>query len=155
MVPETLIPCRGFAEAKTDLSEVMTDVVHRHHPLLVGRHRGKEQMLLMGLDEVGAMLELFRFDPQVSISDEEFVVRLPELNLIAGGPSFEGALEELVALAEQYSEDFFSRIDFYMQTDRRHQFPWLLRFAITPPGRRADLFSEPPRRLQEPALQPA
>jgi hypothetical protein len=38
---------------------------------------------------------------RVSVSDGEFVVRSPQLNLIAGGPSHEDALAELVELAER------------------------------------------------------
>jgi hypothetical protein len=38
---------------------------------------------------------------RVSISDGEFVMRLPGRNLIAGGSSYEAALDELVELAEQ------------------------------------------------------
>jgi hypothetical protein len=38
---------------------------------------------------------------RVSISNGEFVMRLPGPNLIAGGPSYETALDELVELAEQ------------------------------------------------------
>jgi Antitoxin of toxin-antitoxin, RelE / RelB, TA system len=140
----TAIPCSPFAEAKTHLSEVMTDVVHHHHPQVIGRHGGREQMLLMGLDDLGAMLETFRFDPRVSVSDGEFVVRLPELNLVSGGVTYEEAIEELVELIEDYSEQFFPRLDFYMQTDRRRHLPWLLRFALTPEDSRAELFAQHP-----------
>ena len=145
MPRETLIPSSAFAEAKSKLSRVMDDVVHGHHPQLVDRHRGRDQMLLMGVAEAAAMLEQFRFDPRVRFSDDEVVVRVPELNLIAGGATYDEALEELLGLVEEYSADFISRFDFYMQTDRRDHLPWLLRFAITPPEDRAGLFSEAPR----------
>lgn len=145
----TAIRCSPFAEAKTHLSEVMTDVVHRHHPQVIGRHGGREQMLLMGLDDLGAMLESFRFDPRVSVSDGEFVVRLPELNLVAGGATYEEAIQELVGLVEDYSEEFLPRLDFYTQTDRRRHLPWILRFALTPENSRAALFAEPPRDAGE------
>jgi len=102
-------------------------------------------MLLMGVSEAAALLEQFRFEPRVRVSADEVVVRLPELNLVAGGATYEDALEELVELVEEYSADFISRFDFYMQTDRRDHLPWLMRFAITPPEDRAELFSEPPR----------
>jgi hypothetical protein len=146
------LPSRRFAAAKTGLSEVMTDVVHRHHPQVVDRHGGKEQMLLMGRDDVIALLETFRFDPRVSVSDGEFVVRLPELNLIAGGSTYAEAIDELAELVDAYCEEFFPRFDFYMQTDRRRHLPWLLKFALTPPERRAELFAEPPGTVPVAAL---
>jgi hypothetical protein len=149
------LPSRPFAEAKTRLSEVMTDVVHGHHPQVIGRHGGREQMLLVGLDDIAAVLESFRFDPRVSISDGEFVVRLPELDLVAGGARYEDAVEELVELVEDYSETFLPRLDFFMQTDRRLHLPWLLRFALTPEGDRAELFAQPPRDSEKPATASA
>jgi hypothetical protein len=142
---ETLIPSSAFAEAKSHLSKVMDDVVHGHHPQLVDRHSGRDRMLLMGVTEAAAMLEQFRFEPRVRVSEDEVVVRLPELNLIAGGATYDEALEGLLDLVEEYSADFISRFDFYMQTNRRDHLPWLLRFAITPPEHRAELFFEPPR----------
>lgn len=154
-MPTTLLPHKRFAEAKSQLSEVMTDVVHRHQPQVVDRHSGKELMLLMALDDLAAMLESFRFDPRVSVSDGEFVVRLPELNLISGGASYEEAIAELVELVEQYGEDFLDRLDFYMQTDRRRHLPWLLRFALTAPERRTELFAEVPAEANQPAARTA
>jgi predicted RNase H-like HicB family nuclease len=144
-----LLPHTRFAEAKSRLSEVMTDVVHRHQPQVIDRHNGKELMLLMGLADLSALLESFRFDPRVTVSDGEFVVRLPELNLIAAGESYEEAIAELVELVEQYGEDFLARLDFYAQTDRRQHLPWLLRFALTPPEQRAGLFADVPEHVRE------
>jgi excisionase family DNA binding protein len=137
--------CIALSFAKSHLSATMTDVVHHHHPHWVGRHGGREQMLLMGRDDVDALLELFRFDPHVRVSDGEFVVRLPELNLIAGGATYDEAIQELIELVDEYSEEYLTRLDFYRQTDRRHHLPWLLRFVATPEEERAKLFAEPPR----------
>ena len=156
MVPTALLPSKPFAEAKSQLSGVMNEVVRGHHPQVVDRHSGKEAMLLMGLDELQALLEPFEFHAHVSVSDGEFVVRLAELNLIAGGSSYEEALDELANLVEAYAEEFLERTDFYMQTDRREHLPWLLRFALTPAEERADLLARvPPSRLKEGAAQPA
>ena len=149
MAPETLLPSSPFADVKARLSEVMNDVVHHHHPHLVGRHGGREQMLLLGLPEIDAVLEPFCLAPQVSVSDGEFVIRLGELNLIAGGATYDEALEELIELVGEYSEDFFERLGFYMQTDRRQHLPYLLRFALTPPERRTDLLCAAPRGSED------
>ncbi len=131
----------AFSEAKASLSELMTDVVHGHRPKVVARHRGKEQMLLVGRDELLTMLEGFEFQPQVTVSAGEFTVRLPELGLIAGGASFDEAVDELVELAEAYAEDYLARVEFFKQTDRRSQLPWVARVAFTAPGERRGLFT--------------
>lgn len=144
MLTSAVIETFGFSEAKARLSELMTTVVHGHRPRVVDRHHGKEEMLLVGRDDLLAMLESFQFEPQVSVSEGEFVVRLPELGLIAGGESFDLALEELVELAEAYAEQYLSRLSFYMETPRRQQLPWVARFALTVSDDRRRLFMPTP-----------
>lgn len=149
----SLIETLAFSEAKAKLSDLMTSVVHGHRPKAVDRHHGKEEMLLLGREEVMALLESFEFQPKVSVSGGEFVVRLPELGLIAGGESFDGALDELVELAEEYAKQYFARLEFYRETDRRQHFPWVARVAFTPAEERRHLFVRTQAVGQE--LQPA
>jgi len=137
----TLIETHAFSEAKAKLSDLMTAVVHGHRPKAVDRHGGKEEMFLLGREELTAMLESFEFHPKVSVSEGEFVVRLPELGLIAGGESLDAALEELVEIAEAYVEQYFARYEFFRETDRRRQLPWVARIAFTDAARRRDLFT--------------
>lgn len=145
-----VIETLGFSEAKAKLSDLMTSVVHGHRPKVVGRHRGKEEMFLVGRDELITMLEDFAFQPKVSVSEGEFVVRLPELGLIAGGSSLDEAFDELVELAEAYAEDYFDRLEFFKQTDRRRQLPWVARIAFTGPKERRNLFTQ--HTAERPAL---
>jgi predicted RNase H-like HicB family nuclease len=122
----------GFRDASARLSELMTAVVHGHRLKAVSRHRGKEEMFLVGRDELLALLEGFEFRPQVGVSEGEFVVRLPELGLVAGGSSLDEALDELGELAETYAEGYLDRFEFFRQTDRRRELPWVVRIAVTP-----------------------
>ena len=133
----------------------MDQAVHDHRPQLIDRHRGKEQAVLVSVADLGILLEDFQFHPRVSVSEGEFVIRLPELNLIAGGPSYKAALDELVELSEQQAQDFLDRLDFYMQTDRRGQFGWLLKLALTAPDERRSLFSPAAPAEEAQAAQPA
>ena len=148
-----LIETLAFSEAKAKLSDLMTSVVHGHRPKAIGRHHGKEEMLLLGRDEVMALLESFEFQPKVSVSGSEFVIRLPEFGLIAGGESLEGAVDELVGLAEEYAEQYLARLEFYRETDRRDHLPWVARVAFTPAEERRGLFV--PSEGVGQALQPA
>jgi Antitoxin of toxin-antitoxin, RelE / RelB, TA system len=149
----SVIETIAFSDAKARLSDLMTAVVHGHRPKAVGRHRGKEEMFLLGRDELLAMLEGFEFQPKVGVSDGEFFVRLPELGVIAAGSTLDEALEELVELAEAYAEDYLDRFEFFRQTDRRSQLPWVARVAATPPEARRALFTQVPEAAPE--LQPA
>lgn len=131
----------AFAQAKARLSNLMDQAVHSHRPQLIYRHRGKEQAVLVSVEDLAMLLEGFSFHPRVSVSEGEFVVRLPELGLVASGESYEDALGELIELIGAQAADFLDRLDFYMQTDRRGQLAYLLKFALTAPEERRLLFS--------------
>ncbi len=148
MTVMALLPGRSLSEAKAHLSDVMSEVVHQHRPVVIERHRGKESMILWRLDDMQSLLSHFRFDPQVSFEDGECVIHLRELDLIAGGEVFEQALDELIDLVEQYSVDYIARFAFYSQTDRAAHAPYLARFALTEPTARHALFVEPPSFVQ-------
>lgn len=150
-----LLPQEAFAQAKAKLSDLMDQAVHDHRLQLIDRHRGKEQAVLVSVADMELLLEGFQFHPKVSVSDGEFVVRLPELNLIAGGNSYEEAIDELVELAEQQAQNFLARLDFYMQTDKRAQLAWLLKVALTSPQERSRLFFAPAPEPESEVAQPA
>jgi hypothetical protein len=133
------LPTRGLSEAKAALSEVMSGVVHDHRPIVIERHGGREAMLLLGLSDMGPLLDHFRFHTATSVSEGEFVLRQSELNLVAGGATFEQAAAELEDLAVAYAERYFERLSFYAQTDRAEQMPWLLRLILTPEDERRAL----------------
>jgi len=141
-----LLTTKGLSEAKATLSDVMTEVVHGHHPVVVDRHRGKETMLLLSEEHLRPLLESFRFEPQASFEEGEWTLSSPELRLTAGGETFDAALDELVELAEAYALDFFDRQDFYLHTDRIGHLPWLLRLVLADDDARRQLFVEPPDR---------
>lgn len=136
---DLLLPSKPFHEAKAQLSDVMSDVVRRHLPYVVDRHRGKERMVLMASDDLLRVLAGFGFSTQVSVSDGEFTFRVPELNLTADGESFDETLDELVTVAEEYAQLLLDRSDFYAQTDRARHIPWALRLALTPAAERREL----------------
>lgn len=147
-----LLPTKQFADAKSHFSDVITEVVHRHHPLVIDRHRGKEHVVLFEADELRTMLAPFRFDTQTIHEDDEWTLISPELDLVAGGQSFDEALDDLTELAAEYAESFFERFEFYRQTDRRRHMPWLMRLAVTPESDRRALFVEPPSEIDDTVL---
>jgi prevent-host-death family protein len=150
-----LLAEEAFAQAKAKLSDLMDQAVHGHRMQVIDRHRGKEQAMLVSVADMGMLLENFEFDPRVSVSEGEFVVRLPELSLVAGGATFDAALDELVELVEAQAEEFLARLDFYMQTDRRRQLAWFLKFALTPQSERRSLFVPSAPAQEAEAPQPA
>lgn len=120
----------------------MTQVVHEHAPQIVSRHRGKEEMLLVGTRDLARFLDSFRFDPRLTIEPDQVTAELSELGLVGFGETADEAMQDLVEELRVYAQDFFERASFYAQTDRAGHAPWLLRFAVTPPERQLDLLYE-------------
>ena len=151
-----MVETKGLSEAKATLSHVMSLVVGEHRPVVIDRHHGREEMVLLELhDLLDVIMDAYRFDPQASFEADEWVIHLPEFGLVAGGDDFDAALDELVALSEQYVADFLARRAFFMETDRAQQAPWVYRFALTPPEDRRGLFIEPPTARPEPDAREA
>lgn len=134
----------SFSEAKAHLSDVMSEVVRDHAPTLIERHGGKETMLLLDTGMLEPLLASFRFSTKVSLSGGGFVLRQPELGLVADGETFDEAANELEELAVQYAADFFERWDFYRHTDRVAHLPYLLRLALAVPDERRALLVPKP-----------
>lgn len=111
---------------------------------------------MMDVDSVLSLLRDLgvRFEPRVSVSEGEFVAVLPELQIVAGGPSFEEAMADLVDAVEAYADDFFSRLDFYRETDRWEHAPLLLLFALTPESERGELLVGTRRRRPRSTRRP-
>ncbi|MGH2878596.1 MAG: hypothetical protein ACRDK4_03180 [Solirubrobacteraceae bacterium] len=149
MATVDLIPTRSFSEAKSALSEVMSGVVHDHRPTVVERHGGREAMLLLAIADLEPLLGHFRFQTKATVAEGEFVLRQPELGLVAGGPTFDSAAAELVDLAVAQAERYFERLSFYAQTDRAEQMPWLLRLIVTPASERRSLLLGEPELASE------
>jgi len=140
----TGIPAIEFSEAKTHLSDVMSNVVRDHQPRLVSRHRGKESMILLSAEDLVNTLRHYRFESEVIFSDGEVTAQLPLLGLLGFGTTLDEALADLLAELRAYTYRFFDQSSLYMQSTRREHWPWLLRFALTPPDEQARLLEEPP-----------
>ena len=117
-----------FSEAKTNLSHVMSGVVRAHRPVVIARRA--EEAVLADRALLDPLLERFDFTTTATASDGEIVLHQKELNLIAGGQTFEEAAAELEELADQRVHQLFERCDFYLQTDQRDQLPFALRLAL-------------------------
>jgi prevent-host-death family protein len=136
----------GFTDAKRNLSELMTEVVHEHRPVQVNRHAGKEQMFLVARRELEDLLELSgqRFETRVIFDEGEVSVSLPAFSLIGAGESFDEAVDDLLAVLRQYCAQYLERLEFYRQTDRRGLLALVFLFSLTPPEEQRELLLHPP-----------
>jgi PHD/YefM family antitoxin component YafN of YafNO toxin-antitoxin module len=127
---ELLLPERQFSKAKSELSDVMDEVVHEHRPQLV-RRKGKERMLLVRQDDARRWLDTFRLQLRVVLDEGEVTLVADPLGVSGFGDSLDAALEDLLVEVRAYTQRFFERPQFYAETDARHHAPWLARFALT------------------------
>ncbi|MGH2969599.1 MAG: hypothetical protein ACRDK0_11120 [Solirubrobacteraceae bacterium] len=145
----------GFTEAKSHLSTLMDEVVHRHRPKVIDRHNGRESMLALPTEDAVEIFLSTAFTPlEVTFDEEEVVVTATALSLIGDGPDLESALGELGEEIDDFARAYFDRFDFYRHTPDRELAPFLLRFLLTAPDQRTALLLEPLRRGQMDAPQP-
>lgn len=133
-----------FSLAKARLSDLMTDVYHQHRPHLVSRHRGKEQMLLVGREDLAHMLAGQRLDVGVVHDEGEVTLRIPELGLLGFGDTYEEAAEDLLSELEVYAASYFQNPARFAFTSRASHAGVLMRFAISSPEERLAMLSEAP-----------
>ena len=127
---DVLVPTMPFSPAKSQLSEVMTEVVFRHQIRVVSRHNGKEQMLLVGADDLVAMLAGQEFDVRVVFDEGEVTTFVEGLDVVGFGETLDEAIEDLLNKLREYTTRYFQDLTKYLATSRRTHGALLLRFAL-------------------------
>jgi hypothetical protein len=134
----------GFTEAKSHFSTLMDEVVHRHRPKVIDRHKGRESMLALPVDDAAEIFLSAATTPlEVAFEEGEVVVTATALSLIGDGPDVPSALQALAEEIEEFARSYFDRFEYYRHTPDRALAPFLLRFLLTAPERRQALLLEP------------
>jgi len=124
------VPTIDFSPAKSQLSDVMTQVFHGHQPRIVSRHHGKEQMLLVRPDDLVAMLREQRLDVQAVYDADEVTLRVPDMGVLGFGERLDEAVDDLLDDLRAYATRFFREPARFMATSRGAHAAALLRFAL-------------------------
>lgn len=124
------VPTIDFSPAKSQLSEVMTQVFHGHQPRIVSRHHGKEQMLLVRPDDLVAMLRDQRLDVQAVYDTDEVTLRVADMGVLGFGETLDEAVDDLLVELRAYATRFFREPARFMATSRGAHAAALLRFAL-------------------------
>lgn len=137
----------GFTEAKSHLSTLMDEVVHRHRPKVIDRHKGRESMLALPTEDAVEIFLSAAFTPlEVAFDDGEVIVTATALSLIGEGSDLDSALGDLGEEVDDFARAYFDRFEFYRHTPDRELAPFLLRFLLTDRDQRPALLLEPLRR---------
>jgi len=124
------VPTIDFSPAKSQLSDVMTQVFHGHQPRIVSRHHGKEQMLLVRPDDLVTMLGEHRLDVQAVYDQDEVTLRVPDMGVLGFGGTLDEAVDDLLEELRAYATRFFREPARFMATSRGTHAAALLRFAL-------------------------
>ena len=124
------VPTIDFSPAKSQLSDLMTQVFHGHQPRIVSRHHGKEQMLLVRPDDLVAMLDEVRLDVQAVYDADEVTLRVPDMGVLGFGETLDEAVDDLLVELRTYATRYFREPARFLATSRRLHAAALLRFAL-------------------------
>ncbi len=124
------VPTIDFSPAKSQLSDVMTQVFHGHQPRIVSRHHGKELMLLVRPDDLVTMLGEHRLDVQAVYDQDEVTLRVPDMGVLGFGETLDEAVDDLLYGLRAYATRFFREPARFLATSRGAHAAALLRFAL-------------------------
>ena len=124
------VPTIDFSPAKSQLSDVMTQVFHGHQPRIVSRHHGKELMLLVRPDDLVTMLGEHRINVQAVYDQDEVTLRVPDMGVLGYGETLDEAVDHLLDELRAYATRFFREPARFMATSRGAHAAALLRFAL-------------------------
>jgi hypothetical protein len=144
------VPTIDFSPAKSQLSDVMTQVFHGHQPRIVSRHGGKEQMLLVRPDDLVAMLGEQRLEVQAVYDSDEVTLRVPDMGVLGFGETLDEAVDDLLVELRAYATRFFREPARFMATSRGTHAAALLRFALADEDEQRRMLG-----IEEPESEPA
>ena len=124
------VPTIDFSPAKSQLSDVMTQVFHGHQPRIVSRHHGKELMLLVRPDDLVTMLGEHRINVQAVYDQDEVTLRVPDMGVLGYGETLDEAVDDLLDELRAYATRFFREPARFLATSRGAHAAALLRFAL-------------------------
>jgi hypothetical protein len=142
----------SVSRAREALSDVFSDAVRRHLPVLIERR--DERAALVGLDDLDVLLSSHEFHPEVFFEDEAVSLWLPEFALYGRGRNYDEAQEDLLDEVRAYFSDYLEDAASYLNApNRAAHFPHVVRaFIGDASGQLREMLFAPPR---EEARQPA
>lgn len=107
-----------ITEFRKDSRSVFTQVVHAHKPRVISR--GPQDMgMLVGLDEVWALVAERSFSPQVMRGDDGVSIWLPEFEVYGEGDVYAEAKLALLDEVREYVSEYLEHADEYRRAPNR------------------------------------
>lgn len=141
----------SLTRARKELSDVFSSAVRRHLPVLIERR--DERALLVGIDELAALLETYEFHPEAFFEEQAVTLWLPEFALYGRGPTYDDAQNDLLEEVRAYVSDYLQDADASLSApNRARHLPHVIRaFVSDAQGRLGDVLFAPPSAEAQPA----
>lgn len=134
-----------ITEFRRSIGPAFTDAVQRHRPVRIDRG-ARESGVLLGDEEVLALVANRHFHPEVFQEGKEVSVWLPEFALYGRGSSFAEAREDLLDEVREYVEEYLGAVELYSRApNRTDHFPFVIKaWLADASGGLADVLFAPP-----------
>lgn len=134
-----------ITEFRRSIGPTFSDVVQRHRPVRIDRG-ARESGVLLGDEEVLALVANRDFHPEVFREGNEVSVWLPEFALYGRGASFAEAREDLLEEVREYVEEYLDEVELYTRSpNRSDHFPFVIRaWLADASGELGDVLFAPP-----------
>ena len=108
----------SLTEVRERISQVFSDAVHGHRPVPIIRGN-RDLGMLLGLEEVGRLVEGVSFHPEVLKEDDAVSVWLPEFQVYGRGSDLSAARNDLLEEVREYIFEYLDEIDLYRSAPNR------------------------------------
>jgi hypothetical protein len=142
----TVVPTAlSITEFRRSIGPVFSEAVQRHRPIKIDRG-ARESGVLLGDEEVLALVANRHFHPEVFREGREVSIWLPEFSLYGRGASFAEAREDLLEEVCEYVEEYLGEVELYSRApNRADHFPFVIRaWLADASGELADVLFAPP-----------
>src|SRR3989442_55512 len=145
------VPSIPVAEARKSLPTYVARA--REHLLQIITRHQRDEVALLGLQDLRELLRDHKFQTDVAIQRGEATVTLPQFRIVGIGENVDDATADALAKLREYALQYLQRLEFYRHTDRRDLYPLVVRFLATRRTNSRSSSNQRPWRLSLPSRE--
>jgi hypothetical protein len=120
----------NLTDVRERLGPVFSEAVQHHRPIPIIRGN-RDLAMLLGLEEIGRLVESVSFQPEVFKEDRAVSVWLPEFQIYGRGSDLSAAREDLLEEVREYIATYLEEIDSYRSApNRRAHFAHVIKALV-------------------------
>jgi hypothetical protein len=127
---ELAVKPRNLTDVRDRLGPVFSEAVQNHRPIPIIRGN-RDLGMLLGLEEIGRLVEAVTFQPEVFKEDRAVSIWLPEFQIYGRGHDLSSAREDLLEEVRDYVATYLEEIDSYRSApNRRAHFAHVIKALV-------------------------